>query len=327
MRELATLRTLGASRRQVLGSVILESVIVGLLGSIIGLFLGVGIAVGLDGAPQGDRRRPPRPQPRALLRTVVVSIGVGTLISLLASLRPAVRATRIEPIAAVREGAVMPVSRFARYAMPTSAIVGAAPIALFSYGVFASGVEIKPRIILLVIGVLLMFVGVAMIATRIVRPLAYVLGAPGARFGGSAGSLARENAMRNPARTASTAAAVMIGLALITFVAVIGQGFKSSFTDAVNTLFVADYSVSAGNTATSSRTRPPRPVAAPGVTAVSQMRSGEAKVGGKTVFVTGVDESLTKVVDVSWTKRLRRGARAARHDGAFVPTSTRTTTR
>ena len=72
-----------------------------------------------------------------LLRTIVVSIGVGTLISLLASLRPAVRATRIEPIAAVREGAVMPASRFARYALPTSAIVGAASIALFSYGVFA----------------------------------------------------------------------------------------------------------------------------------------------------------------------------------------------
>ena len=66
MRELATLRTLGASRRQVLGSVILESVIIGLLGSIIGLFLGVGIAVGLDGAAQGDRRRPPRAQPRVL---------------------------------------------------------------------------------------------------------------------------------------------------------------------------------------------------------------------------------------------------------------------
>ena len=99
---------------------------------------------------------------------------------------------------------------------------------------------------MLVVGVLLMFVGVAMIATRIVRPLAYVLGAPGARFGGAAGKLARENAVRTPARTASTAAAVMIGLALITFVAVIGQGFKSSFTDAVNTLFIADYSVSAG---------------------------------------------------------------------------------
>ena len=144
MRELATLRTLGASRRQVLGSVILESVIVGLLGSIIGLFLGVGIAVGLTALLKATGVDLPEHSLVFSMRTVVVSLGVGTLISLLASLRPAVRATRIEPIAAVREGAVMPASRFARYAVPTSAIVGAASIALFSYGVFASGVEIKP---------------------------------------------------------------------------------------------------------------------------------------------------------------------------------------
>ena len=117
MRELATLRTLGASRRQVLGSVILESVIVGLLGSIIGLFLGVGIAVGLTALLKATGVDLPDHSLVFSMRTVVVSLGVGTLISLLASLRPAVRATRVEPIAAVREGAVMPASRFARYAL------------------------------------------------------------------------------------------------------------------------------------------------------------------------------------------------------------------
>ena len=112
-------------------------------------------------------------------RTIVVSLAVGTLIAVLASLRPAVRATRVDPIAAVREGAVMPASRFARYAVPVSATVGAIAIALFSYGVFASDVEVIVRVIALVAGVLFMFVAVAMIATRVVRPLAYVLGAPG----------------------------------------------------------------------------------------------------------------------------------------------------
>jgi len=249
----------------------------------------------------------------------VVSIAVGTLISLLASLRPAVRATRVEPIAAVREGAVMPASRFARYALVTSAIVGVASVALFSYGMFASDVEIKTRLFVLVAGVLLMFVAVAMIATRIVRPLAFVLGAPGARFGGTAGSLARENAVRSPARTASTAAAVMIGLALITFVAVIGQGFKSSFTDAVNTLFLADYSVSGGsNGQTLTNKAADAVAAAPGVEAVSQMRSGEAKVDGKTVFVTGVDRSLTKVVDIQWKAGSNRVPATLGARGAFV---------
>ena len=82
----------------------------------------------------------------------------------------------------------MPASRFARYAVATSAIVGTLAIGLFSYGVFADGLEIKVRIVALVAGVLLMFVGVAMIASRVVRPLAYVLGAPGARFGGARAS-------------------------------------------------------------------------------------------------------------------------------------------
>jgi putative ABC transport system permease protein len=319
MRELATLRTLGASRRQVLGSVILESVVVGLLGSIIGLFLGLVIAVGLTALLEATGVDLPSHSLVFSMRTIVVSLGVGTLIALLASLRPAMRATRVEPIAAVREGAVMPESRFARYAVPTAAVVGAASIALFSYGVFAGGVEIKMRMILLVIGVLLMFVSVAMIATRVVRPLAFVLGAPGARFGGSAGSLARENAVRNPARTASTAAAVMIGLALITFVAVIGQGFKSSFTDAVNTLFIADYSVSAGASGDPLTNKAADAVAtAPGVTAVSQMRAGEAKVGGKTVFVTGVDESVTKVIDITWKKGSNTVPEQLGTSGAFV---------
>ena len=111
----------------------------------------------------------------------------------------------------------------------------------------------------------------------------------------------------------------MIGLALITFVAVIGQGFKSSFTDAVNTLFIADYSVSAGANGDPLTSKAADAVAtAPGVTAVSQMRSGEAKVGGKTVFVTGVDESLTKVVDITWTKGSNTVPEQLGTTGAFV---------
>jgi putative ABC transport system permease protein len=190
-------------------------------------------------------------------------------------------------------------------------------IALFSYGVFASNVEVVVRVTALVVGVLLMFVAVAMIATRVVRPLAFVLGAPGARFGGTPGSLARQNAVRNPARTASTAAAVMIGLALITFVAVIGQGFKTSFTGAVDELFVADYSVSAGNTDALLTNKAAQAVAkAPGVEAVSEMRSGEAKADGKTAFVTGVDANLPKVV-TSPGRTARQHPAQLGQDGAF----------
>jgi putative ABC transport system permease protein len=317
MRELATLRTLGASRRQVLGSVVLESVVVGLVGSIVGLFLGLAIAVGLKQILDATGFELPSGGIVFAWRTIVVSLAVGTLIALLASLRPALRATRIEPIAAVREGAVMPKSRFARYALPTSAIVIAGAVGLFSYGVFVDGLEIKVRLLALVAGVLLLFVGVAMVASRVVRPLAFLLGAPGARFGGAAGTLARQNAVRNPARTASTAAAVMIGLALITFVAVFGQGYRSSFVSAVDELWVADYSLSAGNNPLTNKAAQ-AVTKAPGIEVVSEIRGANAKLGGKSIKVNGVDGNVTKVVDMTWSSGSSSVPAQLSRDGAFI---------
>jgi putative ABC transport system permease protein len=315
MREVATLRTLGASRRQVLGSVMLEALVVGLIGSILGLFLGLGIAAGLKTLLEASGVELPSSGIVFSTRTIVVSLAVGTLIALLASLRPALRATRIAPIAAVREGAVLPRSRFARYALPTATIVAAAAVGLFAYGVFADGLDIKVRLLALVAGVLLLFVGVAMVASRVVRPLAYLLGAPGARLGGSAGSLARQNAVRNPA--ASTAAAVMIGLALITFVAVAGEGFKSSFTSSVNELFVADYGVTASNNPLTNKAA--RAVASvPGVEVVSEIRTANAKRNGKSIKVNGVDANLTKVVGMKWSNGSSSVPAQLGRDGAFV---------
>jgi putative ABC transport system permease protein len=317
MRELATLRTLGASRRQVLGSVVLEAVVVGIIGSIVGLLLGLGIAAGLKALLDATGFELPSGGIVFATRTIIVSLAVGTLIAVLASLRPALRATRVEPIAAVREGAVMPRSRFARWALPTAAAVVAAAVALFSYGVFADGVEIKARLLALVAGVLLLFVGVSMVASRVVRPLAFLLGTPGARLGGTAGRLARQNAVRNPARTASTAAAVMIGLALITFVAVVGQGFRSSFTSSVNELFVADYAVTAGNNPLTNKAAQAA-AKAPGIEVVSEIRTAKAKRAGKSVSVNGVDGNLTKVVDMAWSSGSSSVPAQLGRDGAFI---------
>jgi putative ABC transport system permease protein len=156
-----------------------------------------------------------------------------------------------------------------------------------------------------------------MVASRVVGPLAYLLGAPGARFGGTAGRLARQNAVRNPARTASTAAAVMIGLALITFVAVIGQGFRSSFTSSVDELFVADYAVTAGkNPLTSKAAR--AAAKTPGVEAVSEIRAASAKLAGNSISINGVDGNLTKVVDMRWSSGSSSVPAQLGRDGAFI---------
>jgi putative ABC transport system permease protein len=274
--------------------------VIGLIGSIVGLFLGLAIAVGLKALLAATGFELPGGGIVFSSRTILISLAAGTLIALLASLRPALRATRIEPIAAVREGAVLPSSRFARYALPSSATIGAAAVALFSYGVFAHGLETKVRLLALASGVLLLFVAVTMVASRVVRPLAFLLGAPGARLAGTAGTLARQNAARNPARTASTAAAVMIGLTLITFFAVIAQGFRSSFTSSVNELFVADYAVTAGNNPlTNKAAAAVRNV--PGVEAVTEIRGAQAKRNGQSIKVSGIDANAAKIVPLKWT--------------------------
>ena len=156
----------------------------------------------------------------------------------------------------MREGSVLPVSRFAKWGPVTALAILAVAVALVAVGTLGSGIATAPRLLMLGVGVLLLFFGVSMNAAKVVRPLAGLLGAPARTVGGAPGILARDNATRNPSRTASTASALMIGLALVTFVAIFGQGVRKSFEGAVNQLFIADYTVTATNTFTPRFTTP-----------------------------------------------------------------------
>jgi putative ABC transport system permease protein len=197
-REFATLRTLGATRRQVLKSVIVEALVIGILGSVIGLFLGLALAKGLNAIFKVIGFNLPTAGTVFATRTVIVCLVVGTLITLFASLRPARRATRVPPIAAVREGAELPRGRFARWTPWISAATLLIGILLLAYGVLGHNLPTATRLFSLAIGILLLFFGVSANASRVVRPLASVLGWPATRIGGAAGTLARDNAMRNP---------------------------------------------------------------------------------------------------------------------------------
>jgi putative ABC transport system permease protein len=301
MREFATLRTIGASRRQVLWSVLLEALIIGAIGSVVGLFLGLLLAKGLNRLFVAIGINLPQGTTIFATRTVVVSLLVGTLITVLASLRPARRATRVPPIAAVREGSVLPPSRFERYGPVTSLVVLLAAIALVSLGSLASGLATGPRLLAIGLGVLLLFFGVSLNASRVVRPLANVLGWPAREIGGAPGILARDNASRNPARTASTASALMIGLALVTFVALFAQGLRAPFEDAVNKLFVADYAITSSSSfAPISASAGASLAGKPGVTVSSPIRAGSARFLGSVHDISAVDRNAPKVIHLDW---------------------------
>ncbi len=288
-RELATLRTLGASRRQVLRSVIAEAGIIGFAASVVGLGLGYGLAKGLSAVFRAVGADMPQADTVFETRTVVVSLVVGTLITVLAGVIPAVRATRVPPIAAVREGAVLPSGRTARLTPLFAVVTIGLAAALLVHGLMADGLDAKERLLNFGGGTLALFIGTAMISSRLVRPIAAVVSWPIARLGGAAGGLARENAVRNPARTASTAAALMIGLALVTFVSVVGAGLLDSSRSAVSDQISADYVVTSSSGWEVVPTAVGRDLSASGVGTVSSIRRDQGLVAGSNEEVSGVD--------------------------------------
>jgi putative ABC transport system permease protein len=290
-REFATLRTIGASRRQLLGAVVLEALVVGVLASVVGLFAGLGLAKALNSLFVALNLDLPLTDTVFAIRTVVVSLLIGVIVTLVAGLFPAIRATRVPPIAAVREGATLPRSRLAPIAPYLAVVIIGLALALLGYSMFAGGLGTAERLLSIAAGVLLLFTGVALVSSRLVRPLATVLGWPARRIGGAAGRLAQGNSRRNPGRTAATAAALMIGIALVTFVAVLANGMKASNRGAIERQVIADYVVTSQSgfepfvAAAGEAIR-----SAPEARLVTSVRSDLGKVAGKSRYVTGIEQ-------------------------------------
>jgi putative ABC transport system permease protein len=319
-REFATLRSLGATRKQVLTAVIAEGAVTGLLASVIGLFLGLALAKGLNALFKAFGANLPQTGLVFGTRTIIVSVLLGTAVTVIASIRPAVRATRVPPVAAVGEGAILPPSRFARFGLPVAIAVCAVAAAVISYGSLAHGLSTGSRLLMLAIGLIALFIGIAMLAPRLVRPLASVLGWPEAKVGGAAGKLARANAMRNPARTASTAAALMIGLTLVTAVAVLAQGLRDSFEGAIRDEFHADYALTAQDTVTPTSTDAANALTKSGIASVvASVRVGDGRTFGKTIQVTGVDPALSKMLRLKWKVGTDASLATLGTNGAIVP--------
>jgi putative ABC transport system permease protein len=318
-RELATLRTLGASRRQVMNSIVVEALVMGILSSIAGIIVGLGLGTGLFKLFDAVGFTLPNNGLVLHTRTVVVALIVGVGVTLLASLRPAMRSTRVPPIAAVREGATLPPGRFARFRTPASALLALAGFAALAYGLFGNGLGTTKVLTYMGLGTLLIFLGVALLSARIASPLAQVLGLPATKMGGAAGALARDNAQRNPQRTASTASALMIGLALVTVVAVLAAGITQSFRGAVDDLWISGYAITAQDNFS------PIPIAAgnaaaktPGVQAIANVRGGDAQVFGKVIQATAVNPESAGIFNLKWTAGSERVIATLGPHGAFV---------
>jgi putative ABC transport system permease protein len=319
-REFATIRTVGASRRQILTSVLIEALVVGVLASLVGLAVGVGLAKTLFWLFDAVGFTLPNSGLILTRSAVVLALASGIIVTLVASLRPAFRATRVPPIAAVREGATMPPSRFAPLRVPASILLTLLGFAALTWALFGPDLGTTAVLIWMGLGALMIFLGVALLAERLVQPLARTLGWPLRKLGGAAGALARSNAQRNPQRTASTASALMIGLALVTLVSVLAAGIVSTFRGAVDDLWKnADYAMTAQNNFS------PLPVSvaaaaakAPGVDAVGSVRAGQAKAYGEVFDATAVDPPTSRIFSIDWKEGSDAVLARLGDDGAFV---------
>ncbi len=266
-RELAMLRMVGASRSQIFRSVLGEAAAVGLVASLLGLGLGVLGAIGLEKLLSGFGFTLPAGALAFEVRTVVVALVVGVGVTVISAISPARRAVRIPPIAAITEQS-SDVSESSRRRIAVGSVGTIAGIGLLALGLAV------PAIQLVGLGAVGIFVGAGMLAPLVARPLSSAIGRPVARALGIAGRLGRENSMRSPRRTAQTAAALMVGLGLVSTMAVFGASLSRSATSSIDQAISANYVITSSSRGNFSAAVGPAAAQVPGAKAVSTVYAG-----------------------------------------------------
>jgi putative ABC transport system permease protein len=316
-RELALLRVVGASRGQVLRSVLGEAAIVGFVSSALGVALGVAAAVGLKALLGGFGASLPSGSLTFEPRTAIVGLAVGTLVTVVSAIGPARNAVRIPPVAALTDRATDGAGRSPtrrRLLSGTALAIG---------GVLLLGLGLsKPVVALVGAGAVCIFVGVAMLAPAIARPLSGLLGRPLAALLGTPGWLGRENSMRSPSRTAQTASALMVGLALVSAMAVFGASYSESATSSVDQAISADLLISVNGSGQLSDSVPAAAAAVPGVTATNTVYRDQFEFKSTLTTLTGVTtQNLADTVIL----RMKSGSAAALAQGGLLVDSTTAT--
>ncbi|WNM35591.1 FtsX-like permease family protein [Streptomyces sp. Li-HN-5-11] len=284
-KELALLRAVGASRRQVTRSVLIEAFVVGTVAAVTGLLAGIGIGAGLrslvgslgGSVPDGPLVITPG--------TVVSALAVGILITMLAAWLPGRRAAKIPPVAAMSSVHAKATTKSLVVRNTIGSLLAAAGIAIVVYATTMNGSDgQKP----MGVGAVLLVIGVFVLTPLLSRPL-IAAAAPVLRGFGIAGKLARQNSVRNPRRTAATASALMIGLTLITGLTVIANSVQTGLDKMAASSIKADYVVSMATGNLLSPTVEKTLKSTEGVTATSPLRSARAHIDGRNEYLTGVD--------------------------------------
>jgi putative ABC transport system permease protein len=302
--EFGMLRTLGASRRQILTTVVVEALAIGLIGAVVGIAFGFLIALLLHALFVAFGIDLPTTGLVLETRTVIVSFLIGVLVTVLSSLVPALRSTRVPPIAALHAFTPTPSRRRRVIYLVLSGLLGLAGLALVLGGLFGGG-SAGSAAAMVGGGALAIVLAVSLFSPRLVPPLANISGWPLERLRRLTGRLARENAQRNPSRTAVTAAALMIGLALVAFVTVFAAGLKSSVAQIVDENFAGGIVIQ--NTDGFSPIPAGAAVAArdvPGVESVATIRSAKAKLlgSGGTTTVTAPTPNIEDGLKIEWKR-------------------------
>ncbi|MFF7974150.1 FtsX-like permease family protein [Streptomyces sp. NPDC007905] len=284
-KELALLRAVGASRRQVTRSVLIEAFVVGTVAGATGLAVGIGIGAGLRSLLGSFGASVPDGPLVITPGTVVAALAVGIVITVLAAWLPGRRAAKIPPVAAMSSVHAKATTKSLVLRNTLGALFSAAGVAVV---LAATAMDADAAQGPMGLGAVLLIIGVFILTPLLSRPL-IAAAAPLLRVFGVSGKLARQNSLRNPRRTAATASALMIGLTLITGMTVMAGSLQTSIDRMASSAIRADYVVSMANRGPLSPDVATKLAAADGVTASSPLRNGESRIDGGTEFLTGVN--------------------------------------
>lgn len=243
MRESALLRALGATRRQVLGAQAFEALLVGIIASLVGIVVGLGVAAGLLALLEASGAGLPANGLTIGFGSLVAGFIVGILVTVFASVFPAINASRVPPLAALRDMAVdrSDTSKVRKYVGGGLLAVG---LILAVSLLFNNSAALEVRVI---VACVLTFFGYIMFSPVVARPAGRVIGWPIAKLRGVPGEMAKRNAMRNPRRTASTSAALLVGVAVVSLFTIFAASIKVSISSGVEDTFTGDFVVSSSN--------------------------------------------------------------------------------